>query len=165
MFNLFKKKRSPDEQAQALRDTLLPAHARLVSIMREVDSAPALVHEAGLFVAIIALLALDRERGEQVPALREAFVAYWLVQLADGGDPAVTPSDQALTELLFEHYPRYRAIDADATNSPVQWVLELLNNCGGNYHGDAMLHCMPAVPKVNELVAQIRQQAAAARRL
>lgn len=162
MFGLFEKKINPDEQAQALCRDLVPQWGKVIDLVAAVDGVCARQYEAGLFVGIVALLTLEEQHRSKLDALRSAFVAYWLVTLSDNPNEPDGPKDQQLTEILFERYPYYRAIEDDMDTSPVRWVLELVSNCAGEDRSDKLAECMRVVPALGEVMVQVRAHAEAA---
>lgn len=125
MFGLFKKKKSPEERAQALFAALGGHDDEVAGLVHGITGAPVDRQELRLF--LLALAAARLERGGGFTALPQALVACWLLEreAVPGSEPGRD------LDLFWERFEVYKMLRADPERSAVQLMWELAEKCGG----------------------------------
>ncbi|KFI09093.1 hypothetical protein [Massilia sp. BSC265] len=155
MFGFLKRAApSPEQQASGLAAAMLPVWRTLLDSLEAVSGPVARPYEAGIFICSVALVQLGTRR-RHVAELGNEFAAHWLLQVeylvADTGGPQA----EALNALLFERHPVYKALMSQIESSPVQLALMLVEHCNGQDMTDRIVQIMPAVPAIEQVMADI----------
>lgn len=159
MFNIFKKKPSPEEFVERLR----PRYSDVVSLVKAIDGPFIDLYEAGIFISSVATSKILTFKKVHPPEFADEFNATWINYLISSYSVnGENPSREVVAARLQEKFNVYRELffntidpsrKSKAHDSGVQLMWELFSNCTGKQKPEGEGGFVYLVAASSELVA------------